>query len=356
MDPAVDAWKEGLAHLLGPITTSVILLMNILNALLILTTHMLMTGLTLVALTKLCSTSLSKSIPQKSRAKAFRHFENADRTFERNEVTLFFEELDTRIDTTATNNLANAKGDLLESKLRVHALNNIINLESNGDPIPNRESEEVNSSQTPPLRSPLNDYSPLESRNRRQMSDEKVIHVILSRDRDLATDLQKSGDEFKMEIMRKIEGDEGNDFRLTAKKFNGLNLSRKIGERKYIVQNVSSLFKFYESTFGNLYFDWIETHSPAPKLTKSRTYTGIVKVDAKVFEFYDDKEIFHAEVSGPPSSSSSQHGHAVNDTTKSIHAGILNLIAILLDHHRAPIEYAINIKILRLTICILFNY
>jgi len=59
------------------------------------------------------------------------------------------------------------------------------------------------------------------------------------------------------------------------------NLSRKIGERKYIVQNVFSLFKFYESTFGNLYFDWIETHSPASKLTKSRTYSGIVKVDAK---------------------------------------------------------------------------
>ncbi|CAG8723925.1 13923_t:CDS:2, partial [Acaulospora morrowiae] len=63
---------------------------------------------------------------------------------------------------------------------------------------------------------------------------------------------------------------------------------------------------------------------------------------------FDDKVIFHAEVSSSPSSSSSQHVHAVNDTTKSIHIDIMNLIAILLDHLRAPVENATKIKVFSL--------
>ncbi|CAI2196622.1 5483_t:CDS:2, partial [Funneliformis geosporum] len=330
---------------------------------------------------KLRSINLSKSVLQKSRTKAIKLIENADRSFKRNEVTLFFEELDTRVNTNATNNLANAKGNLLESKLRVHAFNNIIDLESGEDPVASRKrkhSEEGDGSKTPPLRSPPNEDSLLDTPNKRQMSDEKIINYLNAMEQSLKQNqvtvqtpslwteslssyidkvLKKSGDEFKTEIMRKIEGDESNEFRLYCEKvlmdFYNLvdifpNLSRKIGERKYIVQNISSLFKFYESTFGNLYFDWIETHSPASKLTKSRTYSGIVKVDAKGVRVFDDKEIFHAEVSGPPSSSSSQHGHAVNDTTKSIHTDILNLIAILLDHLRAPVENATKIKVFSL--------
>ncbi|CAG8488742.1 4827_t:CDS:2 [Paraglomus occultum] len=157
--------------------------------------------------------------------------------------------------------------------------------------------------------------------------------------------LKKSGDEFKMEIMRKIEGDESNKFRLYCEKvlmdfYNLVDVfPHLLRNRKYIVQNVSSLFKFYESTFGNLYFDWIETHSSASKLIKSRIYSGIAKVDVK--------EIFHANVSGPPSSSS-QHGRAVIDTTKSIHTDILNLVAILLDYLRAPVEIATKIKVFSL--------
>ncbi|RHZ80427.1 hypothetical protein Glove_136g135 [Diversispora epigaea] len=101
--------------------------------------------------------------------------------------------------------------------------------------------------------------------------------------------LKKSGDEFKAEIMRKIEGDEDNRVRLYCEKvlmdFYNLvdifpNLSRRIGERNYIVQNISSLFKFYKAIFGNLRFDWIESHSPASKLTKSHASSCIVKVDA----------------------------------------------------------------------------
>jgi len=58
-------------------------------------------------------------------------------------------------------------------------------------------------------------------------------------------------------------------------------MSRRIGERKYIVQNISSLFKFYETTFGKICIDWIESHSPAGKLTKSTTNSGIIKVDIR---------------------------------------------------------------------------
>ncbi|PKY58806.1 hypothetical protein RhiirA4_481027 [Rhizophagus irregularis] len=280
----------------------------------------------------------------------------------------------TPVNTNATNNLANSKGNLLESKLRVHAFNNIIDLESGKDPTNRKRKHDhlENSPKISPLRSPSNKDFLLDTPNKRQMSDEKVIQYLNAMEQSLKHNkvtiqtpslwteslisyidnvLKISGDEFKMEIMRKIEGDESNDYNLVDI---FPNLSRKIGERKYIVQNVSSLFKFYESTFGNLYFDWIETRSPASKLTKSRTYSGIVKVDAKgeQYKFIYNSLIltlsFNNEVSGPPSSLSSQYSHAVNDTTKSIHTDILNLIAILLDYLRVPIEIATKIKVFSL--------
>ncbi|RHZ71752.1 hypothetical protein Glove_253g30 [Diversispora epigaea] len=68
---------------------------------------------------KLRSISLSQSMLQKSRKKAFKLVETADRSFKRNEITLFFEKLDTQVDTNATDDLANAKGNLLESKLKL---------------------------------------------------------------------------------------------------------------------------------------------------------------------------------------------------------------------------------------------
>jgi hypothetical protein len=46
---------------------------------------------------KLRSISLSKSVLQKSRTKTFKLAEKADRSFKRNEVILFFEELDTQV-------------------------------------------------------------------------------------------------------------------------------------------------------------------------------------------------------------------------------------------------------------------
>ena len=57
------------------------------------------------------------------------------------------------------------------------------------------------------------------------------------------------------------------------------DMSRKIGERRYIVYHIVPIFKFYEMTFGKINFDWIESHSRACKLTKSPTNSGIVLVD-----------------------------------------------------------------------------
>ncbi|CAG8564775.1 16530_t:CDS:10 [Funneliformis caledonium] len=211
--------------------------------------------------------------------------------------------------------------------------------------------------------------------NKRQMNDGRIVQYLnvmrqlLKHDRVVVQKPSvwteslniyidnKLRNNFKSEIMQKIDGDENNTFRLYCEKilmdfYNMVdifpNLSRKIGERKYIVQNISSLFKFYEVTFGNMCFDWIESHSPASKLTKTPTNSGIVKVDVRGVRLFDDKEIFHVEVSGPPSPPS--HDHAVNDTKKSLHTDILNLIAILLDHLRIPVENATEIKVFSLQV------
>ncbi|CAJ0927072.1 16512_t:CDS:2 [Entrophospora sp. SA101] len=88
--------------------------------------------------------------------------------------------------------------------------------------------------------------------------------------------LDQTGKQFKMAIQNEIEGESANKFR----------------ERKFIVCHISALFKFYESTFGTLTFDWIESHSQAAKVTKSSTDTGIVKDEFSdsIFIFYSTKK------------------------------------------------------------------
>jgi hypothetical protein len=88
----------------------------------------------------------------------------------------------------ATDDLANAKGNLFETKLRVDAYNNIIIRESlSTDENPTRKRKHSNRLETPPRRSPNNDSlfetpprrppnnDALDTPNKRQMSDEKVI-------------------------------------------------------------------------------------------------------------------------------------------------------------------------------------
>src|SRR6185312_12413257 len=59
------------------------------------------------------------------------------------------------------------------------------------------------------------------------------------------------------------------------------NLSRAIGERKYLAYHVVPLFKFYERTFNTIDFDWAETHMSSAKIMKSQEDSGIILADAK---------------------------------------------------------------------------
>ncbi|RUS23027.1 hypothetical protein BC937DRAFT_93384 [Endogone sp. FLAS-F59071] len=99
-------------------------------------------------------------------------------------------------------------------------------------------------------------------------------------------------------------------------------MSRKIGERKYIIYHIASLFKFYETTFMTLNFDWVESHAHAAKMAKSSTTSGIVLVDAKATRNSDGLDVWHMEVSGPPSNATI--GHTLDDTKKTLRMDILN--------------------------------
>jgi hypothetical protein len=107
-------------------------------------------------------------------------------------------------------------------------------------------------------------------------------------------------------------------------------MSRKIGERKFIVNQISSIFKFYEATFLDLEFDWIESHARSAKLMKSATNSGIVKVDSKATRYSDGLDVWHMEVSGGPSNATDIH--TVGDTIKTLRMDVLNLIRVLRNH------------------------
>ncbi|GES96090.1 hypothetical protein GLOIN_2v1487427 [Rhizophagus clarus] len=191
--------------------------------------------------------------------------------------------------------------------------------------------------------------------NKRKMNDERIVQYLNAMNQSLKYNqvtvqkpsvwtesldtyidnvLKELKDTFKSDIMQTIEDKVSP---LLRKNINGL-----LQYGRYISKS------FKEITFGNVSFDWIESHSPASKLTKSPTNSGIVKVDIRDVRLFDDKEIFHAEVSGPPSPSSDDH--AINDAKKSLHTDILNLIAILLDHLRVPVENATKIKVFSLQV------
>ncbi|CAG8672551.1 16257_t:CDS:2, partial [Dentiscutata heterogama] len=164
----------------------------------------------------------------------------------------------------------------------------------------------------------------------------------------------KTGKKFKLAIQEEIEGEEENvnKFRLYCEKvlmefFNLVDvfptLSRTIKERKFTIYHISPLFMFYESTFGTLEFDWIETHVRSAKIVKTPTDSGIVLVDVKGFRVSDGKEIWHMEVSGPPSNPTTRH--TVYDTKKTLHTDILNLVDILRNHLDLDVNIAKKIKV-----------
>lgn len=59
-----------------------------------------------------------------------------------------------------------------------------------------------------------------------------------------------------------------------------LLLDRHVGERTYIVVNISPLFVYYECLFPHIQIHWIEAHQEAAKVVKSSNNSGIVKIDA----------------------------------------------------------------------------
>nr|CAG8536530.1 15087_t:CDS:10 [Entrophospora candida] len=137
-----------------------------------------------------------------------------------------------------------------------------------------------------------------------------------------------------MAIQNEIEGESANKFRL------------------YIEKVLMDLF--YESTFGTLTFDWIESHLQAAKVTKSSTDTGIVKDEFSDFNIYiqfnkkgtrnrDGNDVWHMEVASPPGNQII--AHTVDDTKKTLRTDILNLVAILRNHLNIDVNIAKQIKV-----------
>lgn len=121
------------------------------------------------------------------------------------------------------------------------------------------------------------------------------------------------------------------------------SMSRKISERKHIVYQISSIFKFYERTFPLIEFDWIESHARTAKIMKSPTNSGIVQVDIKGTRISDGLDIFHMEVVGPPCNATDKH--IMGDSKKTMRTDILNLIAVLRNHLDCRISLATKIKV-----------
>jgi len=121
------------------------------------------------------------------------------------------------------------------------------------------------------------------------------------------------------------------------------SMNRNIGERKFITYQISSIFKFYETTFLNLSFDWIESHALSAKITKSTTNSGIIKVDSRATRHSDGQEVWHMEVSGGPCKTIDLH--TLGDTKKTMRMDVLNLIGILRNHFDCDINLATKIKV-----------
>ncbi|CAG8502301.1 11293_t:CDS:10, partial [Acaulospora colombiana] len=106
---------------------------------------------------------------------------------------------------------------------------------------------------------------------------------------------------------------------------------------------LKNAFNLYESTFGTLEFDWIESHAQSAKIMKSSIDSGILLVDVNGVRVRDYKEIFHMEVSGPPSNPTIRH--TTGDTKKTLHTDILNLVDVLRDHLDLDVKLAKEVKV-----------
>ncbi|CAG8557486.1 301_t:CDS:10 [Gigaspora rosea] len=166
--------------------------------------------------------------------------------------------------------------------------------------------------------------------------------------------LKETGKKFKTAVQVEVPNE---PFRLYCEKvlldFYNLvdvnsTMDRNISERKFITYQISSILKFYERTFLNLNFDWIESYASSTKITKSATNSGIVKVDSKATRYSDGQEVWHMEVAGGPCKTTDLH--TLGDTKKTMRMDVLNLIGILRNHFDCDIKLATKIKVTRMTL------
>ncbi|CAG8510485.1 3428_t:CDS:2 [Paraglomus occultum] len=163
------------------------------------------------------------------------------------------------------------------------------------------------------------------------------------------TSLKETGKKFKTAIQVEVPNE---PFRLYCEKvlldFYNLvdvnsTMDRNIGEQKFITYQISSILKFYERTFLNLNFDWIESHASLAKMTKSATNSGIVKVDSKATRYSDGQEVWHMEVADGPCKTTDLH--TLGSMKKIMRMDVLNLIGILRNHFDCDIKLATKIKV-----------
>ncbi|CAG8597364.1 2303_t:CDS:2 [Paraglomus brasilianum] len=121
------------------------------------------------------------------------------------------------------------------------------------------------------------------------------------------------------------------------------NLSRAVGERKYLAYHVVPLFKFYERTFNTIDFDWAETHMSSAKMMKSAEDSGIILADAKGTRMLDGLEVWHLEIAGPPKRWT--RIHILGDSKKTMRTDALNLLRILEDRLDCDVALASDIKV-----------
>ncbi|CAG8502044.1 865_t:CDS:2 [Paraglomus brasilianum] len=114
------------------------------------------------------------------------------------------------------------------------------------------------------------------------------------------------------------------------------NLSRAIGERKYLTYHVVPLFKFYERTFSTIDFDWAETNMSSAKMMKSQEDSEIILADAKGTRMLDGLEVWHLEIAGPL---------ILEDSKKTLRTDALNLLRILEDRLDCDVALASKIKV-----------
>ncbi|CAG8615146.1 10662_t:CDS:2, partial [Paraglomus brasilianum] len=157
--------------------------------------------------------------------------------------------------------------------------------------------------------------------------------------------LKKSGKQFKNAALVDVPDDL---FRLYCEKvlldFYNLvdinpNMDRKIGKHKYITYQISSIYKFYEKTFLNLDFDWIESHARSARIINSE----IVRIDSIATRHYDGLDVWHMEVAGGPCNATDTY--TLGDTKKTLRMDVLKLIAILRNHLDCNVELATKIKV-----------